>query len=215
MPIALAAALGVVSVVGCAGEEPAEPAAPAARAAPQAPPPGAPSTRPAAPQWQPSADPTVAKFMGLVAPKPATWIEDPPSGGLGRVANYTIPDPDGGEAAHINVFYFGPRQGGDVQSNVERWRSQFRPGPDGAPPEPIVERLEAGGMTVTLVELAGAWMAMGQSGYAEDQLFIAAIVEITEGRVFVRFAGRSATVEANRQAFMQMVEGLRRAEPST
>jgi hypothetical protein len=169
---------------------------------------------PAPADWKPSDDPKLAKFMGLVAPKPATWIEHPPSG-MGRIANYTVPGRDGSEAAHVVVYYFGRRLGGDIESNIERWQYQFKPGPDGAPQEPIVESFEVGGMPVTLVELAGEWMKMGQSWYTKDQLFIAAIVGTTEGNVFIRFAGQTATVENNRQAFRQMIDGLRRGDSPT
>jgi hypothetical protein len=211
MPITPIIALAALSLACCGEDEPA--------AAPTAVPKEQPTTAPAQPppprsDWKPSDDLKQARFLGLVAPKPATWIEHPPSSGMGRIANYTVPGRNGGEAANINVYYFGRRQGGNVDSNIARWQSQFGPQPDGTQPEPIVERLEVDGMPVTVVELAGAWMKMGQSWYTEDQLFIAAIVQTTEGNVFIRFAGQTATVEANREAFVRMIEGLRRDEPS-
>jgi hypothetical protein len=197
LPIALIAAVSAGCLACCGEAEPAEPAPP--------------STGPA---WAPSDDPTLATFVGLAAPKPEAWTERRPSG-MGRVANYTVPGGDESEVAEIVVYFFGRGQGGGVEDNVDRWQGQFRPGPHGAPPEPIVEQLEVGGMTVTLVELAGDWMPIGRSGYAEDQLFLAAIVEAPAGRIFIRFAGPRDTVEADREAFMQMVKGLRPAEPPT
>jgi hypothetical protein len=58
-------------------------------------------------------------------------------------------------------------------------------------------------------------MKMGQSWYTKDQLFIAAIVQTPQGSVFIRFAGQTATVEENRKAFRQMVDGLRRGSSPT
>jgi hypothetical protein len=150
--------------------------------------------------------------MGFIAPKPATWIEHAPLGGMGRVANYTVPGRDGGEAAQIVVYYFGPGQGGDIDSNILRWQSQFGPQADGTPTQPVVDRMNVEGIPVTLVELAGDWMKMGQSRYTPDQLFIAAIVQAPTGNIFIRFAGQAATVEADREAFMDMVRGLRRGD---
>jgi hypothetical protein len=173
-----------------------------------------PPGRPAPADWVPSDDPKLAKFMGLAAPKPATWIEHPPQG-MGRVANYTVPGRDGSEAAHVVVYYFGRGLGGDIEGNIERWQYQFRPGPNGVPPEPIVESIEVAGMPVTVVELAGDWMKMGQNWYTKDQLFIAAIVETSDGSVFIRFAGQTATVEQNRDAFRLMIDGLRRDDSPT
>jgi hypothetical protein len=210
MPTALLVALAAVFLAGCdrgVEEMPAPAASPAV--VPAESPTTLPSQPPAPAGWKPSDDPKLAKFMGLVAPKPATWIEHPPSG-LGRIANYTVPGRNGGEAAHVVVYYFGRGMGGDVEGNIERWQYQFKPGADGTPPEPIVESFEVDGMPVTLVELAGEWMKMGQSWYTKDQVFIAAIVESPEGSVFIRFAGQTATVEENRPAFRQMVDGLRR-----
>jgi hypothetical protein len=40
-----------------------------------------------------------------------------------RRAQYKVPGPAG--AGECVVFYFGPGQGGDAQSNAERWASQF------------------------------------------------------------------------------------------
>ena len=65
-------------------------------------------------------------------------------------------------------------------------------------------------MPVTLVELAGEWQEMGSVSFTPDQVFPMAIVEAPVGRVFIRFAGQTATVEANRDAFMEMILGLRK-----
>lgn len=169
----------------------------------------APTRPPKGPVWKPSANPKEARFVDLVGPKPATWIEHPSTSRM-RVANYTVPGRDGNEAAHIVVFYFGPDQGGSINDNILRWQAQFRPGADGRPLSPRIERFEADGMPVTLVEFAGDWMKMGADWYTPDQLFLAAIVESSSGNVFIRFAGQTATVEANREPFVEMVRGLRK-----
>ena len=210
MPTALFVALATVSLAGCDGSEDETPAPAASPAVvPAESPTTLPSQRPARAEWKPSDDPKLAKFMGFVAPKPATWIEHPPSG-LGRVANYTVPGRDGSEAADVVVYYFGRGMGGDVEGNIERWQHQFKPGPDGTPPDPIVENFESGRHAG---DARGARRRMDEDGperYTKDQLFIAAIVASPEGSVFIRFAGQTATVEENRQAFREMVDGLRR-----
>lgn len=198
----------------CAREQPAAESAPAA--APAATNPAAPAPRTMAPAppgpeaWRPSDDPKRAQFLGLEAPKPATWIEHPPSSAM-RAANYTVPGRDGNEAAHIVVYYFGRGQGGTVEQNISRWQGQFRPHDDGTPVEPVITRFEADGMPVTLVELAGAWMMMGQTWYTEDQKFMTAVVDAPIGMVFIRFAGQTATVDANAGKFLEMVKGLKAA----
>ena len=158
-------------------------------------------------------DPKTASFLGLTAPKPVTWIEHPPTGSM-RAANYTVPGRDGNEAAHIVVFYFGPTQGGTIEDNLSRWRSQFQLDENGDLAEPKIDRFDVDSMAVTLVELAGAWQEMGTASFTPDQVFLMAIVEAPVGRVFIRFAGQTATVESNREDFMTMIRGLRRASTS-
>lgn len=41
----------------------------------------------------------------------------------------------------------------------------------------------------------------------------ALFVERPQGLVFIRFAGQAAAVEANREAFMQVIRGLREESP--
>jgi hypothetical protein len=127
-----------------------------------------------------------------------------------RVASYTVPGQEGSEAAEFVVFFFGPGQGGSAQGNIERWAGQFRSA-DESPVTPKVERLTVDEMPVTLVELAGEYMPMGQTWYSPDQLFLAGIVEAPAGSVFIRLTGPTATVEAHREGFMTLLRGLERA----
>lgn len=177
-------------------------------AAPAAPPTAAPPTAPpmmgeSGGEWQPS-DPKVARFIGLVGDKPATWIEHPPEGMM-RAANYTVPGQNGGEAAHIVVF---KNIGGSVQANIDRWQGQFQPDENGNPVQPQISKFEVDGIPVTLVELEGSWMKMGANWYTPDQLFVTAVLELPQGNVFVRFAGQTDTVLANRADFVNMIHSL-------
>ena len=187
-----------------------------APAPPSADPPPAsqPANGPVAPpdeRWKPSTDPRVATFLGLDAPKPVTWIEHPPTFRM-RKAQYTVPGREGRNAAEVVVYYFGATGGGTVEANIERWRQQFQPDADGLFPEPFIDTFEADGMPVTLVELAGNRKEMGAGWYTADQLFLSAIVETPFGLVFIRFAGDAATVDANRDDFVAMLQGLRKAD---
>ena len=200
----LALGLVLVSIAGCTENEPPPPSpAPPALAPPG---PAAPGAAPPV-KWEPSGDPKTARFLGLAAPKPPTWIEHPPLIKM-RTAEYTVPGRDGHNAAHVVVYSFGPTGGGTVEANIERWRTQFEPDADGLFPEPIVTTFETDGMPVTIVELAGSWRRMGAAWYTPDQVVINAIVEAPVGLVFVQFSGDAATVEPNRDLFLEMIEGL-------
>ncbi|MCH6551351.1 MAG: hypothetical protein IH804_04970 [Planctomycetes bacterium] len=187
-------------------------ATPAATAAPTTTPtidpaPGPTARQPTRPSWRPSADAKIATFVGLVADKPATWIEHP-ARGMGRVVNYTVPGRDGSNAAHVVVSFFGPEGAGPKAANIDRWTQQFRTS-DGDPVEPIVEAFEVASMPVTLVELAGEYRRTGAAWYTADQLLFGVIIEAPVGPIYIRFFGETATVERNREAFLAMIRGLR------
>jgi len=128
-----------------------------------------------------------------------------------RVATYTVPasqgDPEGGECA---VFYFGNDQGGTVDQNIERWIGQFE-----TTAVPARSRKDVNGMKVTLVQIAGAYLApagpmMQSSGKKENFRLLGAIVEGPEGSVFYKFTGPAKTVTEAEGEFNAMVESLAR-----
>ncbi|MCI0363122.1 MAG: hypothetical protein L0219_04525 [Phycisphaerales bacterium] len=174
------------------------------------------ATRPAmptAPQGeQVPADPKVAEFAGLRAPKLATWIWRPLTRArrdVGVIAEYAVPGRDGSDQAHITVFKLKPAT---LEENLKRWRGQFKSADD-QPVEPKIETFEVDGMPVTLVEFAGQYQGAGAPSFVPDQLFITAIIQAPAGQLFVRFVGPAGTVEPTREPFMEMIRNLRRVEP--
>jgi hypothetical protein len=124
------------------------------------------------------------------------------------LADYVVPGRDGHDQARITVFQVG----GTIQENIDRWKRQFRSA-DRQPVEPNISELEADGMDITVVEFAGEYMGMGAPSFTADRLFIGAIVQAPSNQIVIRFVGPTATVEANRQDFTQMIQGLRTTEP--
>jgi hypothetical protein len=126
-----------------------------------------------------------------------------------RVATYTIPAAEGdAETGECAVFYFGNDQGGTVDQNIERWIGQFETG--GVPAR---TRKDVNGMKVTLVQVAGAYLApagpmMQSSGKKENFRLLGAIVEGPEGSVFYKFTGPAKTVSGAEGEFSAMVESL-------
>ena len=172
--------------------------------------PAEPPTLPMRTPQTPPADPKVAAFAGLTAPKPATWIWRPAQqiGGIQRLAEYGVPGRDGSDQASIVIF----QAGGSLDANIERWKMQFR-GTGGAPVEPIISKLESDGMPITLVEFLGDYKSMGSPNFVPGQQFLCAVIEAPAGQIFVRFTGPAATVELNRADFMNMIRHLKKVEP--
>lgn len=126
-----------------------------------------------------------------------------------RVATYSVPvaegDAEGGECA---LFYFGSGQGGDVNSNIERWGSQFENAA-----KALKTTMQISGMNVTRVQIAGTYLApagpmMESQGKKENYRLLGAIVEAPEGLVFFKFTGPARSIGAAEAEFDVMIGSI-------
>ena len=152
-------------------------------------------------------DPTSAVFLGLETTKPITWLWQPPKRSM-RKANYLVPGANGTEPAELTVTHFPEAPGNTPEANIRRWTSQFR-SVDGGPAKAKVETFTVGTMPVTLVEIKGEYMGMGGAWHKADQLMLVSMVEAPVGSVFLKLIGPEDTVDANRQAYVEFVKGLK------
>jgi hypothetical protein len=135
-----------------------------------------------------------------------------------RAATYLIAAAGGdSEGAECAVFYFGTGQGGDVESNVQRWIAQFE-APLGGPSTQAARRgkLQVDGLAVTTVEVQGTYAAsMGPMSGAtitkENFRLLGAIVEGPEGAVFFKMTGPAQTVDGARGGFDAMLKSVRKS----
>src|SRR5260221_10830253 len=133
-----------------------------------------------------------------------------------RVATYTIVATTGDhDNAECAVYFFGAGQGGTVQANVERWKSQFH-GPDGKQATARVAMRTIHGLAVTTIDTSGAYSGLGgpvasgptKAGYR----LLGAIVEGPGGSVFLKFTGPSKTMAANQAKFEQLLGSFQKAQ---
>jgi len=125
-------------------------------------------------------------FFDLATAAPAQWRSVEPSSSM-RLLQMSVPGANGADA-EVVVFFFGAGQGGDVQANVERWRSQFT-GADGGAVEVQIDRFEVADMPVTVAELSGTYTrAVGgrQVEPLAGQTLVAAVVDTERGSLFVQ-----------------------------
>jgi hypothetical protein len=74
-----------------------------------------------------------------------------------RAATYTIPTAFGDrDSAECVVYFFGPGQGGGVDANLDRWKSQFR---QSAPAQ--VHKRTIHSLPVTTIDISGEYSGMG------------------------------------------------------
>jgi hypothetical protein len=148
----------------------------------------------------------VNAIAGIHWARPERWGVEPPR--QMRIATYSLPaaegDAEGGECA---VFYFGSGQGGDIVANIDRWVNQFE---DAKPQQSLKE---VNGLKVTLVQIAGTYLAPGgpmmqSQGKKEHYRLLGAIVEAPEGSVFFKITGPSKTIAASEADFDKLVSSL-------
>lgn len=144
---------------------------------------------------------------------PNAWKEQTPSSSM-RLAQYQIPGANSGEEGELVVFFFGEGAGGPVEVNIARWQSQFT-GPDGKEVTPKVDKFTAGDLKVTTAEFHGSYargIGVGPSGTPKpNRALLAAIVETPQGKLTFQLHGPEATINAQRDAFLGFVKGLKPA----
>ncbi|MBA4028689.1 MAG: hypothetical protein C0475_06090 [Planctomyces sp.] len=116
-----------------------------------------------------------------------------------------------GREGEIVFFAFGPGQGGDAASNINRWASQVL-GPQGLPAEPVISERDVGGVRVTIAQLRGTYQS-GSPGQAPvpkpGYVLIGAVVEGPGQTAFVRFTAPEAMAPEHGEAFKRMVQTVR------
>lgn len=146
--------------------------------------------------------------VGIQWDKPSKWTDRGASSM--RLATYEAPAQGGGDPGECAVFYFGPSQGGDVESNIDRWIGQFEShGKISRSTKTIA------GMAVKLVEVDGAYLApagpmMQSTGTKKGWMLKGAIVEGPNGNVFFKFTGPKTVLDAAAKDFDGMLESLRK-----
>lgn len=210
-------ALLAASLAACDQAPPPTPPAPITPTTASSPAPAEPPTVPAgsvdSSKWRTSTsadDASVVEVAGLRAPKPTSWVWTKPSVQF-RTLQYAVAgEADSTKAAELVISVFLEGDGGPLDANIARWRSQFRQGDTS--PEPKLSDLEVGPLKVKFIELEGDYMAMGAAAAKRDFSQIGAIVQAPGRNVFFRLIGPKETVEANRADFTKMIEGLMPAD---
>ena len=140
------------------------------------------------------------------------WEELPVSSPM-RKYQFRIPkvaeDAEDGEMA---VFFFGPGQGGSVESNIERWQSQFLPSAGSTEVVSQISNKSVNGLKVTTLFMEGSFqaaMAMQGSSVKNDYALLGAIAEGPQGPVFFKLYGPRKTVQNARSTFDALVESFK------
>jgi hypothetical protein len=144
-----------------------------------------------------------ASAAGIHWTAPAEW-KDEGSRPM-RAATYIV-SPAAGDRdnAECAVYFFGEGQGGSVEANIDRWKSQFKPS------DANVTKLTVHGLPVRRIDVSGEYSGMGgpmtQGSAKSGYRLLGAIVEGPGGNLFIKFTGPAKTVAANQQRFDKFLQ---------
>ncbi len=137
---------------------------------------------------------------------PARWTEQ--GARSMRVATYAVPAAPGTEAGECAVFLFSGGEGGSIDANVDRWSRQFE-----GTPKPERSTRTVHGIEVTLVKLAGAYLAPGgpmmqSQGKRAGYVLLGAIAQTPQGNLFFKLTGPAAAVTAAQSEWEALLASL-------
>lgn len=145
---------------------------------------------------------------------PDAWTDLGPS--QMRKASYRFgPVGSDTDAAEVTAFFFGREQGGDIESNIQRWIGQMDP-PEGKEIQEVVRRSKVTtqtGLDIHFVEIDGIYnrsmgggpMTGGRTKAHPGWRMVAAIVEAPGGNVFFKLVGPEATARDMEESFRDML----------
>jgi hypothetical protein len=110
----------------------------------------------------------------------------------------------GSDKAEVTFFQFGAGQGGSVADNVARWFGQF----PGSEDKQKTETVQAGSVKITYVATEGTFssgMPGGPSTPMTGYALRGAILEGSDGNVFIKLTGPEPIVRSSADAFRKMV----------
>jgi hypothetical protein len=153
-----------------------------------------------------SGESTSLSIAGLTWPVPTTWQAQQASGM--RAADYIVEGD-----ARVLFFHFAPGKGGDITSNLERYRGMILD--DNGEKADTRKRVETiAGSRVTIAEMEGTYQDdMGNPGGDKTPragwAMRVAMIEGPRGNIFIRFVGPQEVVEANQSGWNTLVKGMR------
>lgn len=106
-------------------------------------------------------------------------------------------------AFDADFYHFGKGQGGTVDANVQRWKSQFKAGSTSTS-----EELKFGDRSATLLTVKGAFLQgrpFGPKTERPGYALLGAILPSPEGPVFIKATGPEKSILAALDAFKKLV----------
>jgi hypothetical protein len=140
----------------------------------------------------------------LVAP--AGWDRREPSSGFVLAEFYLTKAAGDEKDGRLTVS----TAGGDLEANIERWRSQF----GGKPKAESRRTTQAAGLEITLVDISGDFQdqrgPFAPATTLSGSRMLAAIIPVEGELYFIKAVGPEKTIEAHEEQFVSFVESVKR-----
>jgi hypothetical protein len=148
---------------------------------------------------------------GMTFEAPATWKASPPSGMMRRAELKAHPVEGDDFAAELVVFAF-PGGVGPVQTNLDRWKSQFKD-KDGNSPELETKKVKGKNVEVTRAETSGHYHPAQFPGRPaepdrDDARLLGAIVVTDEVTYVIKMIGPNKTMTKIRPEFDELLGSI-------
>lgn len=159
----------------------------------------------------------VVELDGLRARTPATWSEiesvQPP-----RIRQFVLP---GGleDDAELSIFHYGRGYGGDIPTNIARWKSWFEP-PPGEATKTIddfttVRTYRTSSVRMTVVDVRGTYLhrdrpldVRSEPERRRTHRLIGVVFQSPHGPYFLCLVGPVRTVDRHEQAFLRWLRAF-------
>lgn len=159
----------------------------------------------------------MVELDGLRARAPAAWSEiepvQPP-----RIRQFVLP---GGleDDAELSILHFGRGYGGDIPTNIARWKSWFEPPPD-QPGKTIddlttVRTYRTSSVRMTIVDVRGTYLhrdrpldVRSEPERRRGHRLIGVVFQSTHGPYFLSLVGPVRTVDRHEQAFLRWLRAF-------
>lgn len=141
------------------------------------------------------------EVAGYSFSSPSNWVSSVPTSKM-RKAQFKVSG-EKGKDAEVAFFYFGSGGAGGVKANVDRWMSQFEEAKGRE-----VKNTTIGETPVTYAQAHGTFLsgrAFGPKTPLENYALLAAIIEGTNGSIFIKMTGPKETVESQLSVLKKMV----------
>jgi len=155
---------------------------------------------------------TVEVFDSAELEVPADWQRVQPRSRIIQHEFAVVDEENADKKARLTMM----AAGGNVEANIERWKGQLT---GGDPQAQKTEKLQVAGHTVYLVDLSGTYTErMGGGPFApgptvkrpDYAMAGAIIIDPNQRKFFVKMIGPETVVQANREAFGEMIKGMER-----